>query len=141
MKIILIFVLIFSFNQANSKKNNYLKAIKPKDYRNRVYDSKYNQGIWFRIGKRSNSHDLKLHFDNGQADLENSHESDLPAYIKSLNFKGLKEKLEASMNHEKNQSIGIKYFKKIIEPSKQMRQKNIKNKSKPKNGILNRIIG
>jgi hypothetical protein len=177
MKIILIYVLVFLLcekNQANKNAANHLKSLKCKQFRDRVYNmnAKYNQGIWyrigkrlnnhqannknnnsanktikskdkivythrilFRIGKRSNSHDLKLHF-------ENSQESVLPDYVKSLNYKGLKEKLEASINHEmNNQSIGIKYFKKIIEPPKQMRQKNIKNKPKQKNRILNKFIG
>ena len=113
MNIIFIFVFIFLFiqnNQANDKNNNsanYLKAINSKDYRDSLYNSEYNKGIWFSIGKRSNNHDLKLH-------LENSQESVLPDYIKFLNYKGLNEKLEASMNHEmNNQSIGVKYFRKI----------------------------
>ena len=111
MKIILIFVLVFLLcekKQANKNAANHLKSLKCKQFRDRVYNmnAKYNQEIWYRIGKRSNSHDLKLHF-------ENSQESVLPDYVKSLNYKGLKEKLEASINHEmNNQSIGIKYFKK-----------------------------
>jgi hypothetical protein len=79
MNIILIFVLIFLSIQKNQANNNnaadYLKSLKSKDFRDRVYNlnAKHNQGIWFRIGKRSISHDLKLHF-------ENSHESNLPDY-------------------------------------------------------------
>ena len=82
MNIILIFVLIFLFiqkNQANKNAANHLKSLKYKQFRDKVYNmnAKYNQGIWFRIGKRLISHDLKLHF-----------ESDLPDYIKFLNYYG-----------------------------------------------------
>ncbi len=78
MNIISIFVIIFMFFQQNEANNNtadYFKSLKYKQFRNGVYNmnAKHNQGIWFRIGKRSISHDLKLHF-------ENSHESNLPDY-------------------------------------------------------------
>jgi hypothetical protein len=85
MKIILIFVLIFLFiqkNQANNNAADYFKSLKYKDFRDRVYNmnAKHNQGIWFRIGKRSNNHDLKFL-------IKNSHVPDL------LDYENFKDKL------------------------------------------------
>ena len=59
MKIILIFVLVFLLcekKQANKNAANHFKSLKCKC-------KMFNQGIWFRIGKRLNNHDLKLHFE------------------------------------------------------------------------------
>ena len=99
MKIILIFVLIFLFiqkNQANNNAADYFKSLKYKDFRDRVYNmnAKHNQGIWFRIGKRSNNHDLKLV-------IESIHVSDFADY------KDSNEKLP-NADYKSNQSIAIK---------------------------------
>ena len=102
MNIILIFVIIFMFfeqNEANNNNNNttdYFKSLKYKQFRNRVYNmnAKHNQGIWLRIGKKSNNHDLKLV-------IESIHVSDFADY------KDSNEKLP-NADYKSNQSIAIK---------------------------------
>ena len=92
--------MFFQQNEANNNNNNntadYFKSLKYKQFRNRVYNmnAKYNQGIWFRIGKKSNNHDLKLV-------IESIHVSDL------ADFKDLNEKL-LNADYKSHQSIAIK---------------------------------
>jgi len=89
--------MFFQQNEANNNNTaGYFKSLNYKQFRNRVYNlnTKHNQGIWFRIGKKSNNHDLKLV-------IESIHVSDLADY-KDTNEKML------NVNYKSNQSIAIK---------------------------------
>ena len=142
MKIILIFVLIFLFFEKNQANNNatYLKSLKHKDFRDRVYNmnAKYNQGIWFRIGKRSNNHDHKFL-------IENSHVPDLPDYEnlkdKLLNIDP-KMKQSIKTKSDKNEEHKIKEIKfgyiKSIKP-KSFRDRVYNMNAKHNQGIWFRI--
>ena len=61
-------------------------------------NAKHNQGIWFRIGKRSNNHDNKLL------------KQDLTEHVKSLKYKNFKDKIYIS-NAKHNQGIWFRIGK------------------------------
>jgi hypothetical protein len=82
--------MFFQQNEANNNTADYFKSLKYKQFRNRVYNmnAKHNQGIWFRIGKKSNNHDLKL-------------------VIENIHYENLNDKL-LNVDYTNNQSIAIK---------------------------------